>query len=195
MSLEQVLKDAVAPLAQALNVSPLETQVTRLSQQIGRIQTLGQAVSSAAATNTHNVVTQTIQAVNPALVRGGGSGQNLLSGLGIVTGISPLIHGLFSLFGVGGGGQPAPAFVPFALPQSVSVQAGVGSAAPGSIFAVEQGQGSVPRAVQQAQAPQVTVQVQALDSQSILDRSGDIAAAVRQAMLESSILNDVIRGA
>jgi hypothetical protein len=37
------------------------------------------------------------------------------------------------------------------------------------------------------------VQVQALDSQSFLDHSDDIAAAVRQAMLTSTTLNDVIR--
>ena len=41
---------------------------------------------------------------------------------------------------------------------------------------------------------QVTIQVQALDSQSFLDRSQDIALAVRQAMLQSTVLNDVIRG-
>ena len=40
---------------------------------------------------------------------------------------------------------------------------------------------------------QITVQVQAMDSQSFLDHSDDIAQAVRQAMLQSSVLNDVIR--
>jgi hypothetical protein len=40
---------------------------------------------------------------------------------------------------------------------------------------------------------QITVQVQAMDSQSFLDHSDDIAAAVRQAMLTSTTLNDVIR--
>jgi hypothetical protein len=39
------------------------------------------------------------------------------------------------------------------------------------------------------------VQVQAMDSQSFLDHSGDIAMAVRQAMLQSSVLNDVVREA
>jgi hypothetical protein len=42
---------------------------------------------------------------------------------------------------------------------------------------------------------QITVQVQAMDSQSFLDHSNDIALAVRQAMLETSVLNDVIREA
>ncbi len=192
MSLEQVLKDAVAPLARALDVSPLESQVARLSQQIGQIQTLGQAVSSAAATNTQNVVSQVVRAANPAA---SGIGGSLLGGLGIATGISPLIHGIFSLFGGGGNDSQLPTFTSFTLPQSVNIDAGVGAVAPGSLFAVDHGQRSAPRALQQVQAPQVTVQVQALDSQSILDRSNDIALAVRQAMLESSILNDVIREA
>lgn len=39
---------------------------------------------------------------------------------------------------------------------------------------------------------QITVQVQAMDSQSFLDRSQDIAQAVRHAMLNSHPVNDVI---
>jgi hypothetical protein len=39
---------------------------------------------------------------------------------------------------------------------------------------------------------QITVQVNAMDSQSFLDHSQDIARAVRQAMLNSNSLNDVV---
>jgi hypothetical protein len=39
---------------------------------------------------------------------------------------------------------------------------------------------------------QIVVQVQAMDSQSFLDHSHDIAQAVRQAMLNSHPVNDVI---
>ena len=39
---------------------------------------------------------------------------------------------------------------------------------------------------------QITVQVQAMDSQSFMDRSGDIANAVRQAMLNMHSINDVV---
>jgi hypothetical protein len=39
---------------------------------------------------------------------------------------------------------------------------------------------------------QVTVQVQAMDSQSFLDHSDDIAQAVKQAMLNMNSINDVI---
>jgi hypothetical protein len=41
-------------------------------------------------------------------------------------------------------------------------------------------------------APQITVNVQAMDAQSFLDHSNDIAQAVRQAMLNLSSINDVV---
>ena len=39
---------------------------------------------------------------------------------------------------------------------------------------------------------QVTVNVSAMDSQSFMDRSGDIASAVREAMLNLHPINDVV---
>jgi hypothetical protein len=41
-------------------------------------------------------------------------------------------------------------------------------------------------------SPQVTVSVQAMDAQSFMDYSGQIAKAVRSAMLNMSSLNDVV---
>jgi hypothetical protein len=41
-------------------------------------------------------------------------------------------------------------------------------------------------------AQQITVNVQAMDAQSFLDHSNDIAQAVRQAMLNLSSINDVV---
>lgn len=50
----------------------------------------------------------------------------------------------------------------------------------------------LPRA-SSAAAPQIVVQVQAIDSSSFLDRSGDIAAALRRAMLETpGLQNEVV---
>ena len=43
-----------------------------------------------------------------------------------------------------------------------------------------------------AAPPQITVNVQAMDARSFLDRSGDIAAAVREAMLNLNPINDVV---
>lgn len=113
--------------------------------------------------------------------------------------LSPLISGVLKLFG--GGEEPSapPPLLKFALPPAVRVNAGVSSSHPGAAFAVDSAQGGLPRAVREpaseSRSPQITVNVQAMDSQSFLDRSGDIARAVRQAMLESSVLNDVVREA
>jgi hypothetical protein len=43
-----------------------------------------------------------------------------------------------------------------------------------------------------APAPQITVNVSAMDARSFMDRSGDIAAAVRDAMLNLNSINDVV---
>jgi hypothetical protein len=43
-----------------------------------------------------------------------------------------------------------------------------------------------------AAAPQITVNVQAMDARSFMDRSNDIALAVRDAMLNMNAINDVV---
>ncbi len=78
-------------------------------------------------------------------------------------------------------------------------QGGIDGPGGGRLTAADYGQNGMPRAVgggQQpnAAAPQVTVQVNAMDSQSFLNRSDDIAAAVRQALLSSNSLHDAIQG-
>ena len=122
------------------------------------------------------------------------------SGLGLV----PLITGLSGLFG---GSSPAPPpLVPYAMPRPVTVEA-ANSPGPGFQNA-GYSQSGTPRAYATGQAPQspapsppgssssstpqVVVNVSAMDSQSFLDRSGDIAQAVRQAMLSMNSLNDVV---
>jgi hypothetical protein len=106
--------------------------------------------------------------------------------------LSPIVRGLMSLFG-GGGDDSTPAPLPkFALPPSISVAGGVTDGA-GGLAAVDYGQNGQPRAVTNSTSQgQVTVNIQAMDSQSFLDRSDDIARAVKRAMLESNSLNDVV---
>ncbi len=127
----------------------------------------------------------TVAATKPS--SGGSFGESVLSTVESVfgLGLNPLVSGLVGLFGGGGGdeAQPAP-LIPYVAPPSVNVSAGYSSSATG-IFAVD---GSRP-----APSANVTVQVQAFDSKSFLDHSQEIAMAVRQAMLESTALNDVIR--
>jgi hypothetical protein len=89
-------------------------------------------------------------------------------------GLGSLISGITSLFG-GGDKKTLPALQLFQLPdavnQTVHVQSGASAGANSSA---------------------VHVHVQAMDTQSFLNRSNDIARAVKTAMLNSHSLNDVV---
>lgn len=125
-------------------------------------------------------------------------------------GLAPVVTGLLSLFGGGDQSVPAP-LVKYALPPTVSFQAaesgsgvtgmdydqsgmprvygggstGSSPANPGTYTPPAAGDGT-------RQSPQITVNVQAMDARSFLDRSNDIAMAVRDAMLNMNAINDVV---
>jgi hypothetical protein len=103
--------------------------------------------------------------------------------------LSPIISGLIGLF-TGSSTQNLSAPTPFTLPPAVNYQAGVTGT--GQVAPVDSGQNGQPRVQQASSAPQVTVQVNAMDSQSFLDHSDDIANAVKAALLNSHSLSDVI---
>jgi hypothetical protein len=132
-----------------------------------------------------------VQSVLPgAGSQGGGS---ILSTIASGFGLGPIISGLISLFGGGGGNPDPPPLVRFQLPESVNRAESVG--APGDSSAeVSYGQNGLPRIAggsPQVQQP-ITVHVQAMDSKSFIDHCVEIARAVRVAMLYSHSLNDVV---
>jgi hypothetical protein len=174
----------------------------QLAQQFQQLQSVAQAETETVQANTQAINQNTTQMGQGT---GGSSalstaGSTIESALGLGTGLSPLISGVANLFSgiFGGGGQQS---VPsaFLMPPAVNVNAGINEAAPTQPFAVDYAAGGQPRQATSGAsnsgsgAAQITVQVQAMDSQSFLDHSDDIAQAVRQAMLQSSVLNDVIR--
>jgi hypothetical protein len=164
----------------------LNEEIAQLTEQLRQMQSASEAAVESAQTSSR------------APAGGGSSGGSgvdaLLNVFGAGLGLSPLISGIASLLGGGGDNSvPAP-LVRFALPPSIQADGGV-SESGGQAFAVSNPQGGLPRAVSSGGPTQITVQVQAMDSRSFLDHSGDIAMAVRQAMLESSVLNDVVREA
>ncbi|HEY2018936.1 MAG TPA: hypothetical protein VGH38_35770 [Bryobacteraceae bacterium] len=120
----------------------------------------------------------------------------LKSGLGMV----PLIGGLLGLFGRGDSTPAAPAMVKYAMPGSIAFE---GADTGAGISLADRDQTGMSRAYgntasstggppASTPAPQITVNVQAMDARSFLDRSSDIAAAVRDAMLNMNSLNDVV---
>ncbi len=192
-TVQSILGDANVASGAAANDS-----LTQLNQELVALQTVSQAAAESTKENA-----QTIQQTSTEQPSGGGSstlstiGHTLETVFGLGLGISPIITGIASLFGGGGDDSAPPPLTKYIPPSKVSVNAGISDAFPGQAFGIDYTEGNQARPVtastpQQAPA-QITVQVQAMDSQSFLDHSNDIALAVRQAMLESSVLNDVIR--
>jgi hypothetical protein len=104
-------------------------------------------------------------------------------------GLAPLIGGLVSLFGGGGSTTTPPALSLYTPPESVQFGGDVYRGANATDWG---GSGGINSGAPLPTNTQITVQVNAMDSQSFLDHSQDIARAVRQAMLNSSSLNDVV---
>ena len=125
-------------------------------------------------------------------------------------GLPLLIAGLVSAFGGGGASTPAP-LVKYAMPAAVDFQA---AESQGQVSGLDYDQMGTPRSYAAAGtsgtasgtasggangsgsgnggAPQITFNVQAMDARSFMDRSGDIALAVREAMLNLNSINDVV---
>jgi hypothetical protein len=175
----------------------------QLAQQFQQLQSVAQSETETVQANTQAINQNTTQMGQGT---GGAStlssaGSTIESALGLGTGLSPLISGVANLFSglFGGGGDQQSVPSAFLMPPAVNVNAGINEAAPTQPFAVDYAAGGQPRGATAGASnsgsgsTQITVQVQAMDSQSFLDHSDDIAQAVRQAMLQSSVLNDVIR--
>jgi hypothetical protein len=162
--------------------------LSSLTAQIGTLASVQQSQVSATQDNTQALGqnTTTKGSGNSTAGTVGGIASSVLG-----SGLSPIISGLLSLFG-GGSTQNLSAPAPFSLPPSVNYQAGITGT--GQVAPVDSGQSGQPRIQSANSAPQVTVQVTAMDSQSFLDHSDDIANAVKTALLNSHSLSDVIGG-
>jgi hypothetical protein len=104
----------------------------------------------------------------------GSSGTSALSKLGL----GPVVSGILGLFGKSST-KTLPPLQLFQLPSAINQTAHVNSS-------------PAPRTGSSSNGSTVHVHVQALDSQSFMSRSNDIAKAVKSAMLNSHSLNDVV---
>ncbi len=177
----------------------LETGLTRgLGQFTGELEQLRVSTQTQAATVAEN--TQTVLKNTVAQASAGGTstltgvGRALWNVFGSGLGMAPLISGLVRLFAGGQEETPAP-LVAYTPPSPVEIYGQVSRSATGESYAWEyegRGGGQVVQPASAAPATQITVQVQAMDSRSFLDHSDEIARAVREAMLNSHALNDVV---
>jgi hypothetical protein len=186
----------------------LSGSLSQAGQQIAQLQAAYQQQAALISANTLALQSNTTSrsgtsAANPV----GRVASGLLGGgLGL---LSPIISGIANLFG----GSPAPLVLPaYTPPAPVSISANLtapssdGGSRPPPVYVPNltvvntpasqvsapvpaAGSSSVPATTA---APQITVNVHAMDSQSFMDRSSDIANAVREAMLNSHSINDVI---
>jgi hypothetical protein len=99
--------------------------------------------------------------------------------------VSPILAGLRALFG-GGNPEPLPEIVKYSKPDPVSLDLGLLDSG-ATLTSVSRGAGDQPRVT-----PAITVNVNAIDSRSFSDHSESIARAVREAMLNSGALSDVV---
>lgn len=163
------------------------------------------ALSTTKSTRLPQVVTESINALTGTLIPSGQRQNTLLSN---AFGLAPLVKGLFSLFHRNERNEtpepvrfnlPAPLRTEAAMSSSnisVNIDRGIGD----RIRPLRGSDGVVPIETMgtnrnPAMSPSVnniTVQVNAIDSRSFLDHSDDIARAVRDAMLHSHALNDVV---
>jgi hypothetical protein len=156
---------------------------------LGQATQVVDSLTQATATNT-DALAQNSQAKSSG---DGGAASDALSTasqfLGGGGSLIPLVSLFSSLFGGGQSQQPA-SLVPFSLPPSLNLES------TNDNQDVVWGENGLPRSAASGggsnAGQQITVQVQAMDSQSFLDHSDDIAQAVRQAMLNMNSINDVV---
>jgi hypothetical protein len=175
---------------QSSNLEGMANSLADIVAQIGKTQTNQTAPAQTAGQSTAS----TIESI---------AGTVLKSGFGM----APLVGELLGLFG--GGGSPAPApLVKYAMPAAINFEAadsGSGTTNAGTdqfgmprAYSAGAAEGNSPasgaasRTSGSTASPQITVNVQAMDARSFLDRSTDIAAAVRDAMLNLNSINDVV---
>jgi hypothetical protein len=173
------------------NNSDLSTSLSQAGQQIAQLQSAYQQQASLITANTQAVQgNTTAQTSHSALSAAGGAASSLLGGGGLGL-LSPLISGIASLFGGSSAPKPLPIYTP---PPPVAIDATLNSAAPSAATAATGAASPAPSTAGSSQAAptQVTVNVNAMDSQSFMDHSDDIANAVREAMLNMHPINGVV---
>jgi hypothetical protein len=192
----------------------LANSLSQAGQQIAQLQASYAQQANLIAENTQALQTNTsAQSSHSAGSVLGHAASGLFGGA--LSFLSPIVTSIASLFG--GGSQTPPALPIYTPPPPVSINAVLQSPAsaasapasiapsiqptvppPISIAPLIQSPAPpvpvqpAPTAAQSNSATHVTVNINAMDSQSFLDRSNDIANAVRSAMLNMHPINDVV---
>lgn len=178
-----------------------EEALRALATELVRARAVAEQQATATTENTAAIVENT----SAQLRRSAGGGASSVRALARVftsgLGIAPLARGIAALFRREEEPQLTP-LIRYLAPSPVQFEgylirknyfsneeSGYG---PAGMTSVMQGSGPADSESEGARPVNITIQVQAMDSQSFLDHSWEIARAVKQAMLESHALNDVV---
>jgi hypothetical protein len=202
-----MLADVAAQVSEQQSISPAAAAVVANQAQAGT------ATQTGASTQAGTSAPAGTSAGSSSSGTGGSVASTVLeSGFGLPA----LIAGLLGIFGGGDSSTPAP-LVKYAMPAAVEFQAaesqgqvtgmnydqmgmarsdaasGTSAGTNGTTSGGTNGGSSgTANGSGSGAAPQITVNVQAMDARSFMDRSSDIAAAVRDAMLNLNSINDVV---
>ncbi len=161
--------------------APVTGTVSALTQISPTAASAPVSSGSEGASLARNVGGALLQAINP--VRGN-SPASLISNLFL----GPVWRGLFGLFGSGDETQE-PVLNRFMRPEDVATGVSAQADSLGRNAALRGDGLGVTRSAPPAM-PQMQVTIQALDARSVMERSEDIASAVRQAMLTNHSINE-----
>ncbi len=172
-------------------LNPASDALRSLTDQLDALRGLYQSQAAQTVENTTAVVQNTRSRVSEVASSAVNVTRSIGSTLGGGLTLLPLISGIAKLFGFGGGDEEPAPLTKFALPSAINLQGGISARGSSSVSDVSYGQDGLPRTTP-APAASISVNVQAIDSRSFLDHSDSIARAVREAMLNSHPINDVI---
>jgi hypothetical protein len=192
--MDNVIEALIANLTTTRSTSDRGVVTTPLQTPAQMAVEIKQLVDLAAAEHATVRSSNTSGGVESATSRESSTGETVIRTAAMMTGVGPLVTGLLKLFG-SNDPEPLPALQRFAPPPSVAVEAGL--TRDREYSSLRYAQGGTPEnlpgpSIATAQAATVQVNIQAMDSQSFLDRQDDIARAVREAMLHSHSINDIV---
>ena len=197
-SIEEVYKSIAPPRSRGDRSAEITAEFTsagsdagpalsQAAQEIAQLRAAWQSQADLIATNTQAIQNNTSAQGHSIASTVGHAASGFLGGLGGL--LSPVFSGIAHLFGGGGSQAPTPLST-YTAPPPIAIDGTlrreISSATPASAPV------SGPASNQTTYAPQITVHVNAMDSQSFMDRSADIASAVREAMLNNHPINGVV---
>lgn len=181
----QSMGDVLSNMIQQLDSgnSAVAGQIREIGQvtasTIDRIATNGVSLPQSSAGSSTGA--SLLNAFNPV---GASRGTNFLTSLFL----GPVWKGIFSLFGRDSEAATDP-LSKFVFPDNSRTDLSASLRADGQASSIRTDAFGLSQSTPVAQTP-INISIQALDARSILDRSDDIAAALKQAMLSNHEIND-----